>query len=178
MCEMMHVGQLRERQVEVIGGFKRRYTDRFGETLPRFLPEACLQAVQPVQQDFTFHGYAVAAPQFQDPFSVQPRTVELAPPQIYQQFFYDEQLPDECAADIVCEIERPGWVNAIRIITKNVLAAHLAPPRTVDWMMNYLVVPLVHPIFAEQGQNMRITFSYRPGDQIHVLAASAEAFPV
>ena len=39
VCEMMHVGQLRERQVEVIGDFKRRYRERFGGPLPRFIPE-------------------------------------------------------------------------------------------------------------------------------------------
>jgi hypothetical protein len=75
LCEMMHVGQLREKQMEVIGGFRERYDAASGMgAMPRFLPEACLQAVQPVQQDFTFHGYTVAAPYFQDPFAVQPRT--------------------------------------------------------------------------------------------------------
>ncbi len=174
LCEMMHVGQLRERQIEVIGGFKRRYLEAFGGPLPRFVPEACLQAAQPVQQDFTFHGYAVAAPQFQDPFSVQPRTVELAAPQVYQQFYYDEELPGTCEADLEFIVERAGWLNAVRVITKNVLAAHLDPPRTVDWMMNYLVVPLAQPVFTEEGTPVRVRFAYRPGDQIHVLARSAE----
>jgi protein arginine N-methyltransferase 1 len=178
LCEMMHVGQLRERQIEVIGAFKHNYAERFDTGLPRFVPEACLQAVQPVQQDFTFHGYAVAAPQFQDPFSVQPRTVELAGPQIFQQFFYDETLPEACAADLVCEIEQAGWFNAIRVVTKNILAAHLTPPRTVDWMMNYLVVPLATPVFTEAGEHVRIRFGYRPGDQIHVLAESIAVTPV
>jgi predicted RNA methylase len=178
LCEMMHVGQLRERQIEVIGAFKRRYLERFGGPLPRFVPEACLQAVQPVQQDFTFHGYAVAAPMFQDPFAVQPRTVQLAEPVVYQQFFYDEDLPDACGADLRCTIATPGWLNALRVITKNVLAAHLTPPRTVDWLMNYLVVPLATPIFTEAGETVRIRFAYRPGDQIHVLAGSVEVEPV
>ncbi len=175
LCEMMHVGQLRERQVEVIDSFKRHYTRRFGGPLPRFVPEACLQAMQPVQQDFTFHGYAVAAPQFQDPFSLQPRTVELAGPVVYQQFFYDEDLPAECTADHTFAIERPGWVNAVRVITKNVLAAHMSPPRTVDWLMNYLVVPLDQPVFVHEEDRVRVTFAYRPGDQIHVLAGSVDA---
>lgn len=174
LCEMMHVGHLRERQVEVIEGFKRRYAAAFDGPLPRFVPEACLQAAQPVQQDFTFHGYAVAAPQFQDPFSVQPRTVELAGPEVYQQFYYDEDLPQRCDADLEFTVERPGWLNAVRIITKNVLAAHVAPPRTVDWLMNYLVVPLAKPVFTEEGTRVRVRFAYRPGDQIHVLAHSAE----
>jgi predicted RNA methylase len=173
VCEMMHVGQLRERQIEVIDGFKRRYRARFGGPLPRFLPEACVQAVQPVQQDFTFHGYAVAAPQFQDPFARQDRTTELAAPQVYQQFFYDQALPDVCAADLEFTVERAGWVNAIRVVTKNILAAGLTAADRVDWLMNYLVVPLASPCFAEVGERVRLTFGYRPGDEIHALAESA-----
>jgi predicted RNA methylase len=173
ICEMMHVGQLRERQIEVITGFKERYRSVFQGQLPRFMPEACVQAVQPVQQDFTFHGYAVAAPQFQDPFVAQARTVELADPQVYQQFFYDGPIPDRCTADLCFTVDRPGWLNAIRIVTKNILAAHLVPPSTVDWLMNYLVVPLVQPIYTHEGDRVRITFEYRPGDEVHILAADA-----
>jgi predicted RNA methylase len=172
VCEMMHVGQLRERQVEVIAGFKQRYREAFGSRLPRFMPEACVQAVQPVQQDFTFHGYAVPVPQFQDPFAVQPRSVELADPQVYQQFFYDRETPQRCTADLTFTVARSGWLNAIRIVTKNILAAHLVPPSTVDWLMNYLVIPLATPIFTQAGDPVRISFDYRPGDELHVLTAS------
>jgi type I protein arginine methyltransferase len=178
VCEMMHVGQLRERQIEVIGSFKQRYTAAHGARLPRFLPEACVQAAQPVQQDFTYHGYAVAAPQFQDPFSVQERTVQLAGPRIYQQFFYDDPLPTECVADLDFTIEQAGWLNAIRVVTKNILAAGVTPGNTIDWLMNYLVVPLTTPIFASAGERVQVGFAYRPGDEIHVLAGSAQVHPV
>jgi predicted RNA methylase len=172
ICEMMHVGQLRERQLEVISGLKERYRNVFDGQLPRFMPEACVQAVQPVQQDFTFHGYAVAAPQFQDPFVVQPRTVELADPQVYQQFFYDGPIPDRCTANLTFTVARPGWLNAVRIVTKNILAAQLLPPSTVDWLMNYLVIPLSKPIYTHEGDRIQISFDYRPGDEVHVLTAS------
>lgn len=171
VCEMLHVGLLRERQIEVIDAFKRGYRDRFGGPLPRFLPEACVQAVQPVQQDFTFHGYAVSAPIFQDPFAVQPRTVELAAPQVFQRFFYDDPLPGECAADLAFLAERPGRFNAIRIVTKNVLVARLTPPGSIEWLMNYLVVPLPSVERVEAGELMRVRFRYRPGDEIDVLVS-------
>jgi predicted RNA methylase len=172
ICEMMHVGQLRERQMEVLRGFKERYLAAFDGGLPRFLPEACVMAAQPVQQDFTYHGYAVAIPQFQDPFTTQPRTVELADPRVYQQFFYDGPIPERCIADVSFRIGRPGWLNAVRIMTKNVLAGELSPPGSVDWLMNYLVVPLPEPVYAHEADRVRITFDYRPGDEVHVLAAS------
>jgi predicted RNA methylase len=178
LCEMMHVGQLRERQIEVIGAFKRRYRDAFDGPLPRFIPEACIQAVQPVQQDFTFHGYAVAAPQFQDPYASQPRTVPVARPAVFQQFFYSAELPQTCAADLEFTVEEPGWVNAVRVITKNLLATGVAPPSSIEWLMSYLVVPLRSPLFADRGDRVRITFAYRPGDEIHVLTDSVRATPV
>jgi predicted RNA methylase len=175
LCEMLHVGLLRERQVEVIGGFRERYRATFGSRLPRFLPEACLQAVQPVQQDFTYHGYAVAAPQFQDPFSSQPRTTELAEPRVFQQFCYDERLPERCVADLAFTVTAPGWVNAIRVITKNLLVLRTPPEPPVEWLMNHLVVPLRSPVFVNGGDEVRISFAYRPGDEITELAHSAQA---
>jgi type I protein arginine methyltransferase len=174
LCEMMHVGQLRERQVEVIRSFKQRYRARFGNHVPRFIPEACVQAVQPVHQDFTFHGYAVAAPLFQDAFAVAPRTTELAGPRVFQHFCYADPLPDACTADAEFTTIRPGHLNAIRIITKNLLAIRLVPPASVDWLMNHLIVPLRTPVFADARCRVRVRFEYQPGDEITALMDSAE----
>jgi protein arginine N-methyltransferase 1 len=169
LCEMMHVGQFRERQIEVIGSFKRRYVERFGDRLPRFIPEACVQATQPVEQDFGYFGYTVAAPVFQQPSAIQPRTVEVAEPQVYQQFFYRDPLPDRCHADLRFTTTRAGRVNALRVITKNLLAIQFAPPGSIDWLMAYLVVPLREPVRVRAGEELRIAFDYRPGDEISAL---------
>jgi predicted RNA methylase len=173
LCEMMHVGQLREKQIDVIRGFRERYAAAGLGPTPRFLPEACLQAVQPVEQDFTFHGYTVAAPYFQDPFAAQPRTTELAAPQVWQSFCYDEQIPSRCTADLPFRAQRSGRVNAVRVVTKNVLALDPASGSSVDWLMNYLVVPLRRPADVAAGQQVRVRFDYRPGDEISELMSSA-----
>jgi predicted RNA methylase len=170
LCEMMHVGQLREKQIEVIGGFAQRYAAAGLGPMPRFLPEACLQAVQPVEQDFTFHGYTVAAPYFQDPFCAQPRTTELAAPAMWQSFCYDEQIPSTCTADVAFTAERSGRLNAVRLVTKNVLAVEQSS--TIDWLMNYLVVPLRRPVDVRAGDTVRVRFSYLPGDEISALMSS------
>ncbi|MDQ1653656.1 MAG: hypothetical protein QOI35_2856 [Cryptosporangiaceae bacterium] len=174
VCEMLHVGLLRERQIEVIGAFKDGYRKRFG-SLPRFLPEACVQAVQPVQQDFTYHGYTVPAPQFQDAFAVQPRTLEVAEPQVFQQFFYGDDLPTECAADLEFEVSRAGTLNAIRIVTKNLLAIRAQQPGSIDWLMGYLILPLAVPLQVVEGQPVRLSFHYQPGDELDVTMRSARA---
>jgi protein arginine N-methyltransferase 1 len=172
MCEMMHVGQLREKQIEVIGGFRERYAASGLGPMPRFLPEACLQAVQPVEQDFTFHGYTVAAPYFQDPFAQQPRTTELAAPELWQSFCYDAETPQTCTADVAFRAERSGRLNAVRLVTKNVLALDPAAGATVDWLMNYLVVPLTRPVEVAAGETVRVRFSYLPGDEITAVMRS------
>jgi predicted RNA methylase len=169
LCDMLHVGLLRERQIEVINGFKRRYLRHVGGPLPRFLPEACVQAAQPVEQDFTYYGYTVPGPVFQVPETIQSRTVEAAPPQVFQQFFYSDPLPQQCTADLTFVAERPAVVNAVRVITKNLLALTYEPPGSVDWMMNYLVAPLNEPIEVLTGDEVRIRFDYCPGDEIQGL---------
>lgn len=175
VCEMLHVGLLRERQVEIIGDFKRRYGERFGDPMPRFVPEACVQAVQPVQQDFTYHGYTVPAPQFQDAFALQPRTLELAEPKVFQQFYYADALPDSCRADLVFTAAHAGHLNAIRIVTKNLLAIRMSPPGSVDWLMGYLILPLATPVSVEVGTKVRLSFEYSPGDELDATMKSAHA---
>lgn len=173
ICEMLHVGLLRERQIEVIRGLHDRYRAAFPGRLPRFLPEACVQAVQPVEQNFTFSGYTVAVPLFQHSFAAQPRTVELGRPRVYQRFYYDEALPVTCEADLDLVIDRPGSLNAIRIITKNILIGRPDPPGSVCWLMGYLIVPLTTPLTVSAADRVRLTFRYRPGDEITVLMATA-----
>ncbi|MFI5842024.1 methyltransferase domain-containing protein [Catenuloplanes sp. NPDC051500] len=168
ICEMLHVGLLRERQVEVIRAFRASYAG----PPPLFLPCATIQAVQPLSQNFTFYGYTVPAPLFQEPAVVQPRTVELAPPAVFQSFFYGDALPSSCAGDVQFAIETPGVLNAVRMITKNLLTEG---PEPVEWLMNYLVVPLPEPAEVAAGDTVRIRFAYRPGDEIPEMTASLHA---
>jgi protein arginine N-methyltransferase 1 len=122
ICEMLHVGLLREKQAEVIGGFKQRYLEKFG-ALPVFIPEATLQAVQLVFHDFDYYGYRAETPVFQDPTAIQERTKELSDPFVFQQFAYDENIPEVCAVDQDLVVTTSGQLNAVRIITKNILAS-------------------------------------------------------
>ena len=169
ICEMLHVGMLREKQIPVIESFKQRYLEKFGGQLPRFIPEAFIHAVQPVQQSFDYSGYYAPAPLFQDAAAEQPRTRELGAPVAYQLCSYNEPLPADCCWQGELAIERGGQLNALRFITKNVLAIDEAAHRTVDWFNQYLVIPLDAPMTVEDGQRVTVSFAYRPGDQIAAL---------
>ncbi|MFA6969791.1 MAG: methyltransferase domain-containing protein [Gallionella sp.] len=169
ICEMLHVGMLREKQVPVLAGFKRRYLEKFGAPLPLFLPEAFLQAVQPVQQSFDFGGYYAPIPSLQDPSTLHPRTRELASPVLFQLASYGKSLPLDCAWQGKITLTDGGKLNALRFITKNVLTVVEQEQRSVDWFSQYLILPLSDPIEVTAGQQVSVSFSYLLGDPIATL---------
>ena len=174
ICEMVHVGMVREKQLPIIANFKERYLQRFGAPLPRFIPEAFIQAVQPVQQSFDFHGYYAPVPLFQDPLCAHPETLELADPLVYQIQAYDEPYGLQCRCDEVITVRGNGVLNALRFITKNVLAVLVETQDTIDWYSQYLVLPLDMPLAVCDGDQVRITFSYTAGCGLSVLGESLQ----
>lgn len=172
ICEMLHVGLLREKQVEVIASFKKRYQARFGGALPTFVPEASIQGLQPVQQTFDSHGFYAPVPFFQQPDAVQDKTRELAPPSLFQTVDYAKELPAECAWDGSLTISEAGVLNALRFVTKNVLAIVLSEGKTIDWFNQYLILPLEESVEVAAGDTVAVRFAYKPGAQIEDLAAS------
>ncbi len=177
ICEMLHVGLLREKQVPVLASFKARYLGRFGGPLPTFVPEATLQAVQPVQQGFDFHGYYAPTVLFQDPTVPQPATRELGGPVIFQRILYEEPLPAQCAWDGLLTVRVTGTLNALRFVTKNILAILVEEGRTVDWFNQYLIVPLPEPLPVQPGDRVGVRFAYRPGDPLDALRPQVQFAP-
>lgn len=172
ICEMLHVGMLREKQVPVLASFKRRYLEKFGAPLPRFIPEAFIQAVQPVHQSFDFCGFNAPIPSLQDPSAQQPRTRELAKPALFQLACYGEALPTDCAWQGEITLDLGGILNALRFITKNVLAIVEEEQRSVDWFSQYLILPLAEPLTVTAGQRLAVAFSYTLGAPIATLKPS------
>ena len=177
ICEMLHVGMLREKQIPVIESFKRRYLEKFGNPLPRFVPEPSIQAVTPAQQSFDFDGYYAPTPFFQHPDAEQPRTLDLAAPALYQLGCYGDTLPKDCSWEGEITLTHSGEFNALRFITKNVIAIDEVARHTVDWFSQYLIVPLEKPLNVETGQKVAIHFDYRPGDRIAALTPRAALVP-
>lgn len=172
ICEMLHVGMLREKQIAVISSFKERYRERFGAVLPRFLPEAYIQWAQPVQQDFNFFGYHAPVPMFQEPTAPAADTVQLAEPSLYQLMDYAAPLPLDCVGRGMVEIEAAGNLNAVRFILKNILAVLIEERRSIEWQSQYLILPIESPFAVSRGDQVRIEFSYQAGGSIRSLAES------
>jgi predicted RNA methylase len=169
LCEMIHVGMLRERQLQVIESFKARYLKEFGPPIPLFIPEAFFQAIQPVQHCFDFHGYVVSAPCFQDPSILHSRTQALGDPIIYHSGTYQHDFSLDCSWSGSLTMTQSGDFNAVRFITKNVLAVLENEQRTVDWTSQYLIVPIDLPMPVFNGQTVPLHFEYKAGDPIRAL---------
>lgn len=166
ICEMIHVGMLREKQVQMIESFKRRYRARFGSKLPRFVPEAAVMAVQPLQQEFDFHGYEAPIVQFQEPSAIQRGTLELALPSVYSILDFNEAVDENIRWEGRFAMSRDGKVNALRFITKNILAIQVQQSSTIDWLNHYMVLPLADPIRVRAGDTLDVSFQYRAGGSI------------
>ena len=172
ICEMIHVAMLREKQVEVMESFKRRYLARFGGPLPVFLPEAVIMAVQPIQQDYDFEGFYAPIVQFQETTVHYPGTHELAPAAVYSILDFSQPTDLAIAWQGQFLVQNAGSVNAMRFVTKNVLAVVQEENSTIDWLNQYMTLPLSNPVQVKAGDVIEVSFQYRAGASIPSLEAA------
>jgi len=166
ICEMIHTALLREKQANVIASFKERYRRAFGDKLPRFIPEGVVSAVQPVQQNFTFYEYEAPGPVFMDPKLDADETVGLADPQAYQAYLYENPYQLRHRFDGVFEIHAAGSLNAVRFMTKNLLAVLVDEGRSIDWLVHSLMFPTDQVLEVSAGDRVSVRFDYRAGDEL------------
>lgn len=175
ICEMIHVAMLREKQVEMMESFKPRYLKRFGGPLPILVPTAVLMAVQPLQQEYTFEGYYAPIVQIQDLVGTLPGTIEMARPELYSILDFTQKTSQDIAWEGEFAIENDGTVNALRFITKNVLAIVEEKSSTIDWLNRYMSFPLDKAVAVKAGDKLRVKFHYRCGGLITSLQETLHA---
>lgn len=175
ICELLHVALLREKQTEVVAGFRARHEAQFGRAIPRIIPEASILAIQLVYQPYDFHGYHAPVPLFSEPGSIHVDTVEMGAPEIYALAEYTRDIPGTIDVDGCLRASRDGTVNAIRFITKNVVGILVDELRSVDWHSQYMSLPLPRPIAVAAGDRVRVTFQYETGGSIESLGTSLQA---
>lgn len=169
ICEMLHSALLREKQTIILAEFQKNYLAKFGN-LPNFIPCTTMLAVQPVNQSFNFNGYIAPIPLFFPAGLENTQTKGMAEPYIYSSFHYKKQLPQHfvCSNEFIADDD--GEVNALRFITKNILAVLLDTEKSIDWYNLYMIMPLQQPVAVKKGQKIKITFSYTSGGSIESLA--------
>ncbi|HEY8037585.1 MAG TPA: methyltransferase domain-containing protein [Methylobacter sp.] len=175
ICEMLHPAMLCEKQINVIKSFKERYLQRFGGSLPRFIPEAVLMAVQPLQQNYQFMGFHAPIIQFQVPTVLQKDTTEFAPPQVYSTVDFMQPMSGEFNWKGAFSLQQAGQVNALRFITKNILFISTENNSVIEWQNHYLILPLAEPVHVIAEALLHVSFSYRAGGSITHLQRSITA---
>lgn len=175
ICEMIHVAMLKEKQVEMMESFKRRYREKFGGPLPKFIPEAVIMAAQPIQQEYAFEGFNAPIMQIQELAVDLPGTLELAQPAVYSVLDFNEPTGLLIQWEGAFAIERSGTVNAMRFITKNILSVVMEQSTTIDWLNRYLALPLAEPVQVMAGDVLQVSFQYRAGGSIQSLQAAISA---
>ncbi|HET6423157.1 MAG TPA: methyltransferase domain-containing protein [Planctomycetaceae bacterium] len=171
ICEMLHVGMIREKQLAVLQSFKERYSAAFGPRLPTFIPDTTLLAIQPIEQDFSFSGYHAAVPMF-EPAGPHMADRWLGEPHIYSTIDYRQELPQAFQVDTVLTMQRPGQFNALSFLTNNFLAFDLSEQRAAQWMMNQLILPLAEPLDVKAGDSVAVQFEYAAGCSLESLTES------
>ncbi len=166
ICEMIHVAMLREKLLDVIANFKRRYVEKFGESLPIFMPEAIVMAVQPLQQDYTFEGYIAPIVQFQETHVIYTGTTQFAAPEVYSIIELSEHIELTFAWQGSFTMQTSGTLNALRFVTKNILSVLQSQSSTIDWLNHYMVLPLPEAIAVKAGNIVDVGFQYRAGASI------------
>jgi predicted RNA methylase len=176
VCEMLHSAMLREKQLEVLKGFKARYQTRF-KHLPRFVPEATILAVEMLSQDYNYQGFDAPLPLFQDAALHASRSISLSVVAEYAIIDYATDFPDSFNCALRLRIAAPGQLNAVRFITKNLLAILPASGSSIAWNNQHLVLPLSDTFRVEAGATVELRFSYAGGASIESLADTLHCQP-
>ena len=176
ICEMLHVGMVREKQLQVLHSFKERYRQRFGPAMPAFIPDTSVLAIQPIQQDFCFSGYTARVPLFEPP-GPHMKDSWLADPFFYATIDYGAEIPLEFQVAAEMTIQSDGLFSAVSLLTNNFLAFVLTEKRAVTWLMNQLVLPIQKPFAVRAGETISVTFEYQAGGSIEALQESLVARP-
>ena len=172
ICEMLHVGMLREKQLNVIDAFKKNYIKKFGLPLPRFIPEAAALWVQPCQSTFNFQGYHCPIITFHDIPSSQESTVGLGDPLTYLFVEYRKEFPLKISYKNTVNFNQSGLWNSVRFSLRNLIGIIESQNRSIDWFSSHLILPLPTPVYVQTCTSGVIEFNYEAGGSIASLAES------
>jgi hypothetical protein len=129
-------------------------------------------AVQPLQQNFNFYGFYAPIIQFQRATDLQTDSLELAPPLVYRTLDFSQPNSREIRWQGSFRLAQDGTLNALRFITKNILAVLAEKNTTIDWLIDYLVLPLNTPLKVQKNDVIHVSFDYLTGESIRSLEKS------
>jgi protein arginine N-methyltransferase 1 len=106
---------------------------------------------------------------------VYPGTVELAAPLVYSILDFAQPVNAQIGWQGRFVVEKNGTLNAMRFVTKNILAVVPERSTTIDWLNHYMTLPLANPVVVQAGDVLQVSFQYRAGGSIPSLQAAIVA---
>jgi len=168
ICEMLHSALLREKQAKVIATFKEGYLKKFGPPLPRFIPEATVLGVEPIERDYDFGGFHAPLPVFQASGDPE-RTKSLGDPCVYSIVQYRESFFPPFDLSVSLRFAANGNFNALRFVTNNSLAVNETERTSINWRNQNLILPIPSAMTVQPGEEAQVRFAYSAGDEIETL---------
>ena len=99
----------------------------------------------------------------------------MAPPAVYGIIDFSQSNELTYAWQGKFVVEKDGQVNAMRFVTKNVLAVVAERSTTIDWLNHYMALPLAAPVTVRAGDVLQVSFQYRAGGSIPSLEGALRA---
>jgi len=174
ICEMLHAGLLREKQLEIIKSFKKRYAEKFKGPLPVFVPFATVLSVEPVCADFSFQGFQAPISLFEAPTQPSARSQSLGEPVPYCVVEYQDTFSMDLSFSDELTLQADGAFNALRFMTRNLLAIAPRMGGSVDWNNQNLILPIKTPVTAKAGDRFKVSFDYEAGAAIRTMQNTIE----
>ena len=97
-----------------------------------------------------------------DEHGVEPpygRALDLGQPHVYSILDFNEPNALDVQWTGEFEIEHDGLLNALRFITKSVLAVLQQKSSTIDWLNHYMSLPLEIPREVRKGDLLQVSFA-------------------
>ncbi|MGH2365056.1 MAG: methyltransferase domain-containing protein [Chloroflexota bacterium] len=172
VCEMMHVALAVEQQLPVMNAIHRELAGRYPNHPYAVIPEAAVNYCQLVQVDFSYYGFQAPFMKLASPYVADSTVAPLSPLSRYLDVNFGLPAEEHIAASCRLEVDAPGQLNAIRILTQAVLsldASLPAPERLIDWYLHYLLVPLPNPLLVQPGAAFSVELDYDAGCPLDAL---------
>ncbi len=156
ICEMLDTGLIAESQVNVMNHAVRNLASE------RYTPVPCRieNFLELIEADYSFYGYTLALPYFEDNNTREPRDF-LSDRILYDSVDFREVNGDSVSVDLRVPVSKSGTVNGLRITTRTFLTDDIYADGS-SWMNPPLVFPV--PAFrAEKGSQVNVHISYEYG---------------
>ncbi len=167
VCEMMHVGLLKEPQVPVMNAVHNTLKKNQPGKPYTVFPTLGLSSVTLLQYDFTRHGYKARFPHYLSAVGQQKYMTNLSAPVAYWEADFQDYVNPKLQAKVAGSVLQDGTLNALCMNTTAVFFKNPKLPikeETLLWNLYGFIYPLEREIQVKRGSEFQVEISYVAGE--------------